>query len=184
MATLDEIQEGIVFGKYNDSNELSRNLKKYIKGEVTFFCIGTDRATGDSLAPFIGSMLIEKGYNNVIGTIDNPAHAQNLDKRIKEISENTTVIAIDAALGKSESIGKIIFSKGKTYPGIGVGKNLTSIGDFSLAGVVNQSGVLNYEVLRSTRLSIVLKMAESVVESIQEAFPITISDKIKLTNAQ
>jgi hypothetical protein len=46
--------------------------------DVHFICIGTDRSSGDSLGPFVGTYLNEMGYKNVYGTLDEPVHAMNL----------------------------------------------------------------------------------------------------------
>ncbi len=122
MDTDSKLRKGVRIGYFTDSDNLSKNLKKYIKGDVTFFCIGTDRSTGDSLAPLIGSMLVEKGYKNVIGTLEYPVHATNIDERIKEVPSDTCVIAIDAALGREEGIGKLILNKGELQPGLALNK--------------------------------------------------------------
>ncbi|WP_310877044.1 DUF1256 domain-containing protein [Priestia megaterium] len=108
--------KGVTIGSYkNQNNKLVSDLRKHIKGDVVFFCVGTDRSTGDSFAPYVGTLLREKGYTNVIGTIDDPARAVNLEERIKEIPEGVTVIGIDASLGKKSSIGKLNFNSGARY---------------------------------------------------------------------
>ena len=58
------------------------------KTEILFLCIGTDRSTGDSLGPLIGSRLEAEGIGNVvvIGTLEHPVHAVNLDRTIEELS--------------------------------------------------------------------------------------------------
>ncbi|WP_276322275.1 DUF1256 domain-containing protein [Cohnella luojiensis] len=48
---------------------------KHSKDELTFLCIGTDRSTGDSLGPWVGTMLEEKGFTRVIGTLREPCDA-------------------------------------------------------------------------------------------------------------
>src|SRR5690606_31826424 len=56
-----------------------------IRPFVDIVCVGTDRSTGDSLGPFIGSVLLrqkDKGFIppsvSVYGTIHEPVHALNL----------------------------------------------------------------------------------------------------------
>ena len=53
---------------------------------VLLFCIGTDRSTGDSLGPLIGHKLRDLGQKNervqVVGTLDCPVHAMNLEQAI------------------------------------------------------------------------------------------------------
>jgi putative sporulation protein YyaC len=175
MVAHDDLTGGVQFGKFDNKNELSKAISKYIKqdlNDVVFFCIGTDRSTGDSYAPLIGTLLKEQGYTNVIGCLDDPTHAVNLDEKIAEIPEGKTIIALDACLGRIQNVGKISFNKGKLSPGAGVNKELTKVGDFNIQGVVNVSGYMEYQVLQNTRLSIVMSMAKETVNAIKHAFPL------------
>lgn len=54
--------------------------------DIIFFCIGTDRSTGDSLGPLVGTQLIKKNLpaERVYGTLDRPVHAINLDETLSE----------------------------------------------------------------------------------------------------
>lgn len=180
MAGHEKVFQGIQIGKYeNDDKKLSKDLHKYLKGDITIICIGTDRSTGDSFAPFVGSLLQERGYENVIGTIDYPVHGVNLEERIKEIPEGNLVLAIDSCLGMKSNIGKLFLNSGKLQPGAALGKNLNCVGDFNIKGVVNvttDDAEINYKLLGATRLSSVLKMARYCVHSIEEAFPLSIEE--------
>lgn len=140
--------------------------------KVVFVCIGTDRSTGDSLGPLVGSFLKKKGYRNVIGTINNLVHAKNLNEKLREVPLNKKVIVIDSMLGKVDSIGKFYVFDGGLKPGAGVGKDLDAVGDYSITGVVNVGGFLSQQVLQYTELSLVLKMAEEITEAIEKRFPI------------
>lgn len=53
LAGHEKVFKGVMIGKYSEGDEvqLSKDLKRHVKGEVIFFCVGTDRYTGDSLAP-------------------------------------------------------------------------------------------------------------------------------------
>lgn len=184
MVAHNEMFKGVRFGQFDTYKELSRSMQKHIprsNEEIVYLCVGTDRSTGDSLAPLIGSMLVENGYTNVIGTIDDPCHAVNLDEKIKLIPEGKTVIAIDAALGGSDSVGKINFNSGKLQAGKGVGKDLTPVGDFHVVGIVNIAGFMEYMVLQNTRLSLVMQLAREIVSSIELTFPLIQADNTKLT---
>lgn len=169
--------KGVRIGKFDAYKELASAMKKHIKvniDDVVFFCVGTDRCSGDSLAPFIGTMLIENGYNNVIGTIDEPVHALNLEEKIKLIPKEKMVIAFDASLsGNPDNMGKFIFNSGELCAGKGIGKDLKPVGDFHVVGVVNHSfGNLNHAILANTRLSTVLSMAKEIVKAIEVSFPL------------
>lgn len=137
--------------------------------EAVFVCIGTDRSTGDSLGPLVGTGLERLGYH-VIGTIHKPCHGQNLWERIKEIPEGKTVIAIDSCLGQMTSVGLFTAKKGHMRPGAGVDRtDLPNVGDYHITGIVNVGGFMEYFVLQNTRLSLVMDMADTIVKSIHEA---------------
>lgn len=75
---------------------------KFNKSKMQIFvCIGTPLSKADSIAPRIGSILSNLGYN-VIGTMDNPIHALNIEKRYKEeiegfkaMPDRYEIVAID-----------------------------------------------------------------------------------------
>lgn len=111
------------------------------KNPIIFLMIGTNRVMFDSLAPKVGSRLIEAGHSDltIFGTMEHPVHALNLDKTIKEIYKtypNAFIIAIDASLGVTKNIGKVTFSPNPLQPGIGVGKALPEAGNISICGIV------------------------------------------------
>lgn len=172
MAGSEHCFKGIEIGRYgtDEKHSLTKSLNKHINKDVTIFCIGTDRCTGDSFAPFVGTYLEEKGFKNVIGTLDHPVHALNLEEKIKEIPPNTTVLAIDASLGKKESVGKLLLKSGAIQPGKALGKDLPSVGDFQIQGIISiDSGDpnTNYKVLASARISSTIEMAKACAESIE-----------------
>ncbi|WP_313558829.1 spore protease YyaC [Ruminiclostridium cellobioparum] len=141
---------------------------------IVVVCIGTDRSTGDSLGPLVGKFLRKrrkiKKICKVWGSLDYPVHAKNLYWYLDRIQEEKPlVIAIDACLGKMENIGKIFIHEGSIKPGSGVEKELPEIGDISICGIVNNSGLLNSLILQNTRLSHVYKMAEIISEAINKA---------------
>ena len=135
--------------------------------ELVIVCIGTDRATGDSLGPLVGYKLPPLNYEkvNFYGTLDEPVHAKNLEETIKLIQTKhptALVIAIDACLGASTNIGCVTIGEGAIYPGAGVKKDLPPIGHIHITGIVNFSSMMNMVVLQNTRLSLVMKMADSI----------------------
>ncbi len=157
---------------------LSQHIKKYINkkidkySDVVVFCIGTDRATGDALGPLVGTSLENKGLKNVYGTIDTPIHAINLSEKVKkvyEFYEKPFIIAIDACLGVNHHIGNMSIWEGAISPGAGISKNLIEVGDIAITGIVNRWSYNGIFQLQSTRLSIVMKMAEIISDSIEES---------------
>lgn len=141
---------------------------------VVFVCIGTDRSTGDSLGPLVGTMLEEKDISpfHIYGTLEEPIHAVNLQEKILEIEKrhfNPIIIGIDACLGKIKSVGVIQIGEGPVKPGAGVNKELPEVGNYHITGIVNVSGFMEFFVLQNTRLNLVLNMAKVIANGIHEA---------------
>lgn len=141
--------------------------------ELVILCIGTDRSTGDSLGPLVGHKLgpLIKNYPKVhlIGTLDDPVHAQNLESTIDKIHtkyEDPFIIAIDSSLGRQERVGYLSIKNCPLRPGAGVNKDLPPVGDISITGIVNIGGLMEFMVLQSTRLSLVMHMADIISKSI------------------
>jgi putative sporulation protein YyaC len=145
---------------YNDSYD-----------DVVFVCIGTDRATGDCLGPLIGYKIQDMNYKrvHVLGTLDNPVHAKNLEEHLQELKSyrNPFVVGIDASLGKFERIGYVNIKEGPLSPGTGVNKSLPQVGNMHITGIVNMSGFMEIMVLQNTRLSLVMNMANIISKGIR-----------------
>ncbi|SFS06471.1 spore protease YyaC [Anaeromicropila populeti] len=142
--------------------------------EVVLLCIGSDRATGDCLGPIIGYKLSKVSHPNlfVYGTLDKPVHAKNLNETISYIKEhhrNPVLIAIDASLGSTNHVGYITLGEGSLRPGIGVDKELPAVGDIFITGIVNISGMLNHMLLQTTRLDVVMKLADYICVGVRYA---------------
>jgi len=137
--------------------------------DLIILCIGTDRSTGDSLGPLTGSKLRSfNPYPHIFGTLDDPIHATNLKDSIQSIQtkfENPFIIAVDACLGRLESVGCVSLGLGSLKPGAAVSKDLPSVGDAYVTGIVNVSGFMEHLVLQSTRLSLVMKMADTIAHA-------------------
>lgn len=141
---------------------------------VVFYCIGTDRSTGDALGPLVGSYLSDLTYfpHPVVGTLEEPLHALNLRERIgqmRELHPAAMTVAIDACLGSPGAIGDILFHDGPTLPGKAVGKKLPAIGDTSIKGIVNMAGFMEQAVLQSTRLHVPFEMSRIIGRALQLA---------------
>ena len=150
-------------------------LNPELNRPVVVVAIGTDRSTGDSLGPLVGSKLADMPGNGleVYGTLDDPVHAGNLSQKLEMIYakyKNPVVIATDACLGQTENIGWITMATGPLKPGAGVNKSLPAVGDLYLTGTVNVSGYMEYFVLQNTRLSLVMKMSDRIAASIHFGF--------------
>ncbi len=142
---------------------------------VLFLCIGSDRSTGDSLGPLVGTLLMEKNLPanfHVFGTLEEPVHAMNLNDKLDFINKNFSkkfVVGIDACLGQSKNVGTIMLKKGALKPGAGVNKSLPPVGDIHLTGIVNIGGFMEFFVLQNTRLHLVMGLAKVIAEGIYRA---------------
>lgn len=168
--------------KKSSSAEISRTLKKCIQhhcgfwSEIVFLCIGSDRMTGDCLGPYVGQQLsrYESQGIYVYGTLFSPVHALNIDEvscRIKCLHPNALIIAIDACLGEKKHLGYVTIGNGALYPGAGVQKRLSPVGDIYITGIVNIAGILEQLTLQTTRLSTVISLADTITKGILNLIP-------------
>ncbi|SDI58115.1 spore protease YyaC [Alteribacillus bidgolensis] len=135
--------------------------------DIVVVCIGTDRSTGDSLGPIIGSSLEKSSLKRlcVYGTLAKPVHAVNLEETIEMIQRyhhRPFIVAIDACLGRVKNVGKINFSEGPVIPGAAMKKKLPHVGEMHVTGIVNVSGMMEYFVLQNTRLYTVMAIADCI----------------------
>lgn len=141
------------------------------KEKVLMLCIGTDRSTGDSLGPLIGYQLKNRDLKHirVLGTLNRPVHAMNLEDTMELVEhyyQDHLVIAVDASVGMNDHIGCITLGRGALKPGLGVSKELKSVGDLFITGIVSSCGNYDPVMLQSIRLSMVMRMAECISESV------------------
>ncbi len=146
-------------------------LEKSRKEKVLLLCIGTDRSTGDSLGPLIGYLLKnqELKHIRVLGTLNRPVHAMNLEDTlsiVEQYYQDHVIVAVDASVGMHDHIGCITVGRGSLKPGLGVSKELRSVGDLFITGVVSSCGDYDPLMLQSIRLSVVMRMAECISESV------------------
>ncbi|MGZ6530106.1 MAG: spore protease YyaC, partial [Tumebacillaceae bacterium] len=72
-------------------------------------------------------------------------------------------------LGQLSSVGLVTLANGPLKPGAGVNKVLPEVGNIHLTGIVNVGGFMEYFVLQNTRLSVVMRMADTIVDSLTKA---------------
>lgn len=140
---------------------------------LVFLCIGSDRATGDCLGPILGDRLSKLSLNRyqVYGTLENPVHAKNLSDTIEYIYKkysNPFIVAVDSSLGQASHVGYVTLGKGTLKPGAGVDKELPAVGDLFITGIVNFSGMFDQMLLQTTRLHLVMSLANNIYYGIQK----------------
>ena len=155
--------------------------QEFLRGKegIIFLCIGTDRSTGDSLGPLIGHKLKERqdpgrnvrkrGGPLVYGTLERPVHAMNLEQYRNFVMDQfprRVVVAVDASVGNLEHVGYVTLGKGSLKPGLGVSKDLCEVGDIFITGIVGSCTSFDPVMLQSGRLSIVMRMADCICDSI------------------
>lgn len=143
---------------------------------IIFACIGTDRSTGDSLGPLVGTLLRQHGLppEQVIGTLQQPLHAANLVDILGyrglldpvRPESSPLVLAVDACLGSPSNVGTISLGLGPVRPGAGVNKTLPPVGDIYITGTVNTGGFMEFIVLQNTRLFLVMRMANTIARGL------------------
>ncbi|PPA68488.1 spore protease YyaC [Jeotgalibacillus proteolyticus] len=152
------------------SKELAQRYPSSVES-IVFVCIGTDRSTGDSLGPIIGTLVQKRSLSQVhiYGTLKNPVHALNLEKTIKLIEKvhpDAFIVGIDACLGQQTSVGFIEIGNGPVRPGAGVQKKLPDVGHIHIMGIVNVGGYMELTMLHNTRLYVVTEMANIIADAI------------------
>ncbi|MDQ1003032.1 putative sporulation protein YyaC [Neobacillus niacini] len=162
------------YSKESEIEKISNKLKEVLSQtpkEIIFLCVGSDRSTGDSLGPLVGTMI--KGKNipfPVYGTLEEPVHALNIKNVLKEIHKKygeAFIFGIDASLGDEGQIGYIFIREGPFIPGNAVNKVLPSVGNYHMKAIVNYLDPFSpVQSLNSTRLYTVTILAEIITEII------------------
>lgn len=149
---------------------LAIEIKKRVSRPV-FVCIGTDKVFSDSLGPKVGSLLnnqMNKPFF-VYGLCDRNITAENLIycfDFIKKMHPNCQTVVVDAAVGTAEQIGNIQISDGGIVPGAATNKNLPTVGDVSIVGIVADKGMTDFYTLNSSKERLVNRVANFIAKSI------------------
>lgn len=144
--------------------------------ETIVVCIGSDKVSGDMLGPLVGSALREE-YRlpcPVYGAVGESVNGLNLDEYLSMIGKrhgHSRVIAVDAALGKKEDVGRIRLKKGGIKAGGAMEREGAKIGDLGIVGVVagesEPKGV--YAALLAVPLAFVEELARRIAKMIAQA---------------
>lgn len=145
-------------------------FKKSNKKEIIVVNIGTDKCTGDSFAPFLGSYMEDNKFSiPFYGTLEEPIHALNIHKRIREIEDmhkNAFIIALDSSMSSSDKVGNITVRNKPVEAGASLDKDLPSVGDVSI--IYNVVGLNSGFVgLQNARLGFILKAVREVYKAFE-----------------
>lgn len=135
--------------------------------------IGSNSINGDSLGPFVGTLLQHKfpSHLTVLGNLQFPLDASNLVSEYTKICfpQNSFVIAIDSVLGSKNMMQSIVVKEGPILPGEGLGKKLPSIGDCSIMGVVLEKDCQDPSTLFHTNLHLIYTMTTNIAKGVSLA---------------
>lgn len=158
-----------------DKQKLSDAIKNKIQNESTvYMCIGTEKVFSDSLGPRVGTLLNENlnlpafvyGLRDQNITAENLLYSYNF---IKALHPNSTIVVIDAAVGTIDQIGKVQVCDGGIAPGAATNKNLPSVGDLGIIGIVAEKGMADFYSLNSSKDHLVGNVAQYIAEAIIQA---------------
>ena len=155
-----------------DKQRLSDEIKRQIGGQSTvYMCIGTEKVFSDSLGPRVGTLLNDnlRSPTFVYGLCEQNITAENLlysFNFIKALHPNSKIVVIDAAVGSMAQIGKVQICDGGIAPGAATNKNLPSVGDVGIIGIVAEKGMGDFYSLNSSKDKLVGNVAEFIAEAI------------------
>ena len=138
---------------------------------TVYMCIGTEKVFSDSLGPRVGTLLNENMIFPafVYGLCEQNITAENLMYSynfIKALHPESKIVVIDAAVGTSDQIGKIQLCDGGILPGAATNKNLPSVGDVGIVGIVADKGMGDFYTLNSEKDRLVGQIAEFIADAI------------------
>ncbi|WHX98200.1 spore protease YyaC [Neobacillus sp. DY30] len=132
--------------------------------------IGSSRINGDSLGPFVGSLLNNNFPNHltVLGNLRAPLDATSLVPELSQLNlrKNSFVLAIDSVLGSEKFLNSIVVKDGPVVPGSGLGNTLPPIGNCSITGVVLENDPSLKNSLLCTDLNLIYTMAIMIAKGI------------------
>lgn len=138
--------------------------------EPIFVCIGTPNVSGDSIGPYIGSLLQHEGFK-VYGTIQEPVTAKKVNSLSRKLWVknflNRPIIAIDACIGNSP-FGTISITDCATRPGAGCGKQLNNLGNCSIAITTASDTAKLFDVAETEVMYVASNLALAIKRSFRQ----------------
>ena len=147
---------------------------------VVVVCIGTTKVMGDSVGPKVGDILKAGNigcyvYGDSIGNI-NACKLDIYEHLLRACHAGDIVIAVDAALGDKEDVGKIkVVGKG-LRPGKALGRKGNRIGDIGVLAVVGERAEDNFSTLASSGAAFIDSMACKAAATVQGIVSYIMSD--------
>lgn len=134
---------------------------------AVILCIGSEKIAGDSLGPVVGDLLTRK-YNvrhYVYGTTERSVNGRNYKEYIdfiKKVHPDSTLIAVDAALGREDAVGKIRITATGVNPKKAVTGKTCPVGDVGILGVVDRFGANSLTTLLTVPHDNIMKLGDKI----------------------
>lgn len=142
------------------------------KVKTVVLCIGTMRVTGDSVGPRVGDILKARGVNCFVygDSISNVnAHKLEMYQNLLSVCHaGDIVIAVDAALGENEDVGRVKITKNGLFPGRALGRESKAVGDIGVLAVVGEKSGDNFARLAAGSEEFAEFMAKKTADITQE----------------
>ena len=158
----------------NAKSRLSQEMKELLAESPVYMCIGTEKVFSDSLGPRVGTLLNQ--YMNepvfVYGMTDQNITAENLLNSynfIKAMHPDNQIVVVDAGVGSQEQLGCVQLALGGIVPGAATNKNLPSVGDVGIVGIVAERGMSDFYTLNSSKDKLVGAVAQFIADAILNA---------------
>lgn len=159
----------------NISNKIIKLIdKQNIRNpNLTFICVGTDRVSGDSIGPIVGSNLIkyieENNIKNinVIGNLKDNFNNANISK----LNNKDITIVIDSAISNTYDVGDIVIDEKniKIREALDDSKEINSnINIKCIVGRNFKDSAANFLMLQNVKLGIVLNIAEELSNNLYD----------------
>lgn len=157
------------------------DLKNYLKaifmgyGQVPIFmCVGVDSVVVDALGPIVAEILKSRYEvpTYVYGGLEYNITASNVQyayHMIEIMHSGSPIFIIDASISQDSMVGDIKVIEDSVVPGGLTIDYPKAMGDGAILGVVGVGGIKDKVYLSSTRLKVVLDMAEAISYAVATA---------------
>lgn len=159
----------------NSAQQLADGILQLTSKIDVVVCIGTDKVLCDSLGPMVGSML-NSNMNSpmyIYGLQCQCLTALNIADSfgiIRSLHPHSTILAIDAGVGDSNQIGTLQLSDHGILPGLATNRQLPSIGNIGIVGVVSTRDMSAFYSDTPQLRSMLSSMCQTIVDGINMAY--------------
>ena len=152
-----------------NTDDIKEGLRRIIpwKKNVVFFCVGSDKTTGDAFGPLVGTMLRRNGFN-VIGHLHKTVYGDAVQDYIYDPPRNSFVVGIGAVNSQTVKQGILEITDRPLIP---VSNKRLFVGEASISyAVCNVPDDFLFVKLSTISLAFIMDGADALVESIIETY--------------